>query len=348
MNNEKCASAAGRELYHAIWQAVGEHFYDEKKLAGWATWEHRFDDVIAGDETAIRLAGEAIASLGDPYTRLRVKTQATAASETGDSPGNAPPAESGGERIENVTAVVTGDGIGYLRILSFYDAGVVDEVEAALAKIAGCNGLILDLRHNPGGLMSAALDCCELFLRSGTLSTVETRTQGGIARRTTRLTPEACLWIDESPDGKTETQAYKRRKPLAAGKPIAILLSGITASSTELFTCAVVVNGFRGGCLTIGKTTLGKGIGQSEWIDVLGRAELRISSCRWLAPTGDWLGDGAGAPNGIEPDIVVPDDHGPEGLEVAAREVRKMVESLRLELQAIKSRSSSPDTTAAS
>jgi C-terminal processing protease CtpA/Prc len=325
MNTHASASEQGRALYHAIWATVGAHFYDRSKLADWASWEHRFDAQIDGDEAAIRLAAEAIASLNDQYTKLRVKPQSIAEAQPSASP------EAASEEPANVLAVVTKDNIGYLRVLSFFKPGFVRDMQAALQQMTDCDGVVLDLRYNPGGLMAETLDCCELFLRTGVLATVETRAGNGVVTRKTELLPEVCLWIDSDIDGNQHTEVYKRLPTLVAGKPLVILVSPITASSAELLVCALVLNGAVGLVTTVGRTTLGKGIGQSEWIDVLGKVELRISTCRWLTATGDWLGDGSTDGNGIEPEHLVPDDRGPEGLEVAFQQVRSMVAALRQE-----------------
>src|SRR5262249_3578367 len=59
-------------------------------------------------------------------------------------------------------------GIGYLRVASF-DANTGQQIAAAVEKIGGRNlqGLLLDLRNNPGGVMTAALETASLFLQPG-------------------------------------------------------------------------------------------------------------------------------------------------------------------------------------
>jgi len=328
MSCKTSASQLGRELYHAIWKEVGVRFYDTSRLSDWASWEHRFEDAIDCEQTAIRFAREAIASLGDPYTKLRDKPRRPSVPQV--------PVKSANAAAANVTAFVSESGIGYIRILSFEDPDVVSQVKEGLEKIASCNGFILDLRYNPGGLMPEAMDCLEFFLRSGEICTVETRTADGIKRRTTLLTPEGCEWKDTAEDGTVSTELYKRHQPIVYGKPMVILLSAITASSSELVACALIINGFKGMVATVGKTTLGKGIGQGEWID-LGKVELRVSICRWLVPVlGQWLGDGATAGDGIEPDFEVPNDKGPEGLDVAVEKLKEMIAALRADLAAAK------------
>jgi C-terminal processing protease CtpA/Prc len=337
MDKDTSAAQSGRELYHAIWSAVGENFYDIDRLESWGDWEHRFDNQIDSDETAIRFAVEAIASLEDPYTKLQLKPQSTSSaesSESGDVERDSQDAE------ETVYAVLTPANIAYLRIMDFLDKKVVEKVQEALTKVAACDGIIVDLLHNKGGNMDLAIECCELFLRRGVICTVETRRGAGFHKRTTLLKPETCIWSDLNPDGSEQNETYKRLTPIVAGKPIAFMLSPVTASAAELFVCAVVMNGFKGMCSTVGNSTLGKGIGQSGWIDILGKVNLRVSCCRWLAPSGDWLGDGTKPAGGIDPDVVVAGDRGPESLGAAATEVKKMVAALRQEVAGLKTGSS--------
>lgn len=321
MTTQNAAFQAGRELYHEIWAKAGALFYDVSRLAAWDSWEHRFDDQIVDDESAIRFAREMLAALDDPYTRLTV-IEPPAQSDA------APAAKE--DKHPNVLATVSKTRIGYLRILSFFADNVTEQVtEAAKLLAPECDGWILDLRNNPGGNRDSALNCCELFLRSGVLATIEERHPDGVFRRRISLTPDVCIWENEFPDGRTERETYKRLPPVLAGKPLVILISGTTASASETLIIAVIVNGFTGMVMSVGTTSLGKSIAQTNDIDILGKVKLRVTCGRTLGPCDEFLGEGKGDPDGIEPDIVVADDHGPEALEVAAEQVRKMIDELK-------------------
>ncbi len=323
MTTQNAASEAGRELYHAIWATAGALFYDVPRLAAWDSWEHRFDDQIIDDESAIRFAREMLAALDDPYTRLKVIEPAA---DTDVKPDAAKE-----DKPSNVLATLSASKIGYLRILSFMDENVTEEVTEAAKRLAeaGCNGWILDLRYNPGGNRDAALNCCELFVRSGVLATIEERRPDGLFRRRISLTPEVCIWEDELPDGRTAKDTYKRLPPVLAGKPLVVLISATTASASETLAIAVIINGFNGMVLSVGATSLGKGLAQTDDIDILGKVKLRVSCGRNLGPGGEWLGEGKGEPDGIEPDIEVADVYGAQALEVAAEQVRKMIDELK-------------------
>lgn len=323
MNARESASSAGRKLYHAIWLKVKETFFDVSRLADWDSYEHRFDEQIDSEEAAINFASQALATLNDEFTQLLPREQS--------SPERPPVTIVGpdAEKIPNVTAVLGKSGIAYMRIMTFLAPNVTDEVEEGLKKIAACEGLILDLRHNVGGYMYDALDIAELFLKFGVLGTIETRSERGVRRRTVELKAAVCEWTDEAPDEEASKNEYKRRQPIVFGKPIAILVSDNTASAAELLAAVLIINGVAGLTVSVGKTTVGKGIGQ-ELFNILDKVTLKITNHRYLVgPDGVWLGDcGQTLPAdscGIEVMVPVDDDTGPRGLEVAADEVRAMI-----------------------
>jgi carboxyl-terminal processing protease len=320
MNTQNTAES-GRQLYHAIWATAGALFFDVPRLAAWDSWEHRCDDQIVDDESAIGFAREMLAALDDPYTRLTVV----------QPPADTDAAAAKKDKPSNVLATLSPSNIGYLRILSFMDENVTEEVTEAAKRLAdaGCNGLILDLRYNPGGNRDAAVNCCELFLRSGVLATIEERRPDGLFRRRISLTPEVCVWEDELPDGSTARETYKRLPPVLAGKPLVILISATTASASETLAIAVIVNGFKDMVMSVGATSLGKGLAQTDDIDILGKVKLRVSCGRNLGPCDEWLGEGKGDPDGIEPDIAVADAFSVEALEIGAQQIRRMIDELK-------------------
>lgn len=323
MDASESASSAGRNLYHAIWLKVKETFYDVSRLADWDSYEHRFDEQIDSEEAAVKFASQALATLNDEFTQLLPREQ---------SSSERPPVSVVGpdaEKIPNVTAVLGKSGIAYMRIITFLAPNVTEEVEEGLRKIAACDGLILDLRHNIGGYMYDALDVAELFLQFGVLGTVETRTERGIRRRKIELKAAVCEWTDEAPGEEVSKNEYKRKQPIVFGKPIAILVGDQTASAAELLAAVLIINGVAGLTVSVGKTTLGKGIGQ-ELFNILDKVTLKITNHRYLVgPDEVWLGDcGQTMPAdecGIEVMVPVADDTGHRGLEVAAEEIRSMI-----------------------
>lgn len=322
MNTTVDASALGRQLYHAVWKTVKDAFFDTKRLADWGSYEHRFDDQIVDEETALRFADEMLASLGDRYTERLVPPATLLSQVSTDDPSTAAQ-----EKPADVMSVLSPSNIGYLRITSFDREDVVDLIAAAVDKIAKCDGVILDLRNNGGGRMFQALECCGFFLKEGLLSTLKFRHDEGLKVRQYFVNEDQFYMIEEFPDGTSTSDIGTRRPPLLAGKPIVLLINRRTASAGELMVCALVQNGTFGKVTIVGSgSTRGKGIGQSEYEVLDGKVKLKITRCHWFAPGGDWLGDcGQTESGGIDPEHLVENDRGPEALKVASDELRKML-----------------------
>jgi C-terminal processing protease CtpA/Prc len=232
------------------------------------------------------------------------------------------------EQHATVMSVLRPDNIGYLRILDFDREEVFDEVQAALPKIAGCDGFVLDLRHNSGGRMHRAIQACCLFVENGLLTTVELPHEGGgVLLRNYYVNADQFFCVEVAPDGTEKTEMYERPAPIMAGKPTVVLINRRTASAAEMTACALVQNGEEGKMLTVGGTTAGKGIGQIQVDALAGKVQIQITRSRWLAPGGDWVGDcGQTVRNGMDAMVPVEDDHGPEGFKVALLELRTMLD----------------------
>ncbi len=321
MKTNNDASLRGRELYHAIWEMVNIAFFDTKRLADWGSYEHKFDEQIVDEKTALSCADEMLASLGDTYTERVVPPQTFVSPSSADEPA--------AEKAPDVEAFLAPNGIAYLRISTFDKEGVVNEIASAVEKIASCKGVILDLRGNSGGRMQEALEACGFFLREGLLATLKFRWEEGEGIKVKQyfVNEDQYFEIEELPNGQRSTCMGTRRPPLLAGKPLVILMNRRTASAGELTICALVQNGIAGQVIIVGSgETPGKGIGQAEYSILDGKAKLRITRCHWFAPGGEWLGDcGQSEANGIEPEISVDGDLGPQGLEAAAGELKKML-----------------------
>ncbi|MBP9090174.1 hypothetical protein KBI23_04035 [bacterium] len=335
MNISRTASTQGLALYHAIWELVGVTFFDKSRLANWSSWEHKFDAQIDSEESALRCADEMLASLNDTYTeRLIAPSTFVSPSSADDLPaaveGNSrTPAA---EKPADVMSALSPSKIGYLRISSFDREDVVELVQAAVEKIATCDGVILDLRGNSGGRMHQAMECCGFFLDQGLLATLKFRHEEGMKIRQYFLNEDQFFLTDEVHGAGNNdittlpTDLYKRRAATLFGKPLVILLNRRTASASEMMICALVQNGIAGQVHMVGSAaTAGKGIGQADY-EITDKLKVRVTRCHWFAPGGEWLGDcGQTERNGIEPETLVDGDTGPEALKVAADELRKML-----------------------
>jgi carboxyl-terminal processing protease len=149
--------------------------------------------------------------------------------------------------------------IGYLRVTGFSrDTGA--DLKRALdgLKSRGLKGLIIDLRFNPGGLLTSAIEISDLFVSTGRIVS----TQG-------RNTPER-TW-DAQEDGTYE------------GFPIAILVNRYSASASEIVS-ACLQDHKR--AVIIGERTWGKGSVQNVIELESGRSALKLTTASYKRPSG--------------------------------------------------------------
>jgi carboxyl-terminal processing protease len=163
--------------------------------------------------------------------------------------------------------------IAYMRIAEFADR--TPEEVAAIAEeavAAGRDGLIIDLRGNPGGLLQETVDTADLFLDGG---------------RT--------ILIEVSSDG-VEREFRSRDGGAALDIPIVVLQDQFSASGSEVLAAALRDNDR---ATIIGRTSFGKGtVNISKPLEDGGA--LFVTIARWLTPNGVLI-DGVG----VEPDIEV-------------------------------------------
>lgn len=172
------------------------------------------------------------------------------------------------------------DRIGYIRIENFGEQ-TVQELRRTLDSLtqAGMKGLILDLRNNPGGLLSAAVGVCELFLNEGTI--VTTRDRSGEVKR------------EYAASGM---QIYR-------GFPIAVLVNQYSASASEIVAACLQDHRL---AVIVGQRTYGKGTVQEilELEPALGAVKLTTAS--YWRPSGQDINRSKTAtekdPWGVRPD----------------------------------------------
>ena len=180
-------------------------------------------------------------------------------------------------------ARVLDGGIGYLRISDF-KKNTADDVRKHLKDFEdeGMNSLILDLRWNPGGLLNASRELCELFLAKNTL-VVSTR---GREKASGRFREEMDLVTNKHP-------------VVPETMPLIVLVNLSSASSSEIVTGALQ---YHQRALIVGEKTFGKGSVQT--IIPLNRppgSALRLTTALYYTPAGVTI-DGVG----ILPDVEAP------------------------------------------
>ncbi len=89
------------------------------------------------------------------------------------------------------TTMIEGSQVGYIRLKQFSDSSAKD-LEAAMMKLhnSGMQALVLDLRGNPGGLLTQAISVSDLFLTQGTIVSTKGRTAGDNSTETARVRPD--------------------------------------------------------------------------------------------------------------------------------------------------------------
>lgn len=178
--------------------------------------------------------------------------------------------------------MIDGD-IGYVRISDFKD-NTSRDLRKALRNFmdAGMKSFILDLRWNPGGLLSASQQACELFLPRNSLVTY---TRGRAS--------------EEGKPAKDEMRLYTEGRPVIPLQlPMIVLVNGQTASSAEIVTGALQ---YHKRAIVVGQKTFGKGSVQT--IIPLERPKmtaLRLTTALYFTPADVSIDH-----QGILPDVEV-------------------------------------------
>ncbi len=297
---ERASRTSGRRLYREIWKTVDKLFYDGERLkeADWAGKKNLYDARIVDEESALACAAEALACLDDAYTRLVPEVQFQQhVQEREDVEESA------------VFSRVFPGNIGYIRIMSFSQSNIFQQVTAEVEQIKACDAFIVDVRDNGGGLLNETANCCEYFVAEGLISGFVRRTPRGLYERASCLNQRAFVVIEERNGKEHKPKLFMRRPALLAGKPTVVLINEHTASSAELFASSVIVNGKEAGnCIAMGQLTAGKGIAQTTVTILDGKARLKISNAKFMDANLKWLGDhGQRVRNGVTPEQLVDD-----------------------------------------
>ena len=174
--------------------------------------------------------------------------------------------------LQSVRSYRLGHDIGYVRITNF-QGNTTDELLAALDKLekeGPVKGLVLDLRDNPGGLLTQAIGVSDVFLESGVIVS----TKGRNSEQD----------IVESAEKDKTDRTY----------PMVVVVSGGSASASEIVAGALQDNKR---ALILGTRTFGKGSVQTI-LPLSDGSGLRLTTARYYTPSGRSI-----QVSGIEPDI---------------------------------------------
>ncbi len=160
--------------------------------------------------------------------------------------------------------------VGYIRLSSFISQNAADEFKKAMTGYSSKKGIIIDLRSNPGGLLTNAITLSDMFLDGGVIvSTV---------------------------DRGRYKDTIRASRNYICDKPVVILINGGSASASEIFSGAMKDNNR---ALIVGEKSFGKGLVQE--INKLPEGSgCNITIQRYLTPSGSDIHK-----KGIKPDIVV-------------------------------------------
>jgi carboxyl-terminal processing protease len=168
-----------------------------------------------------------------------------------------------------------GAPVSYLRLAEFSEVAG-DQFDQALQEVvdSGVTRIILDLRDNPGGYLSTALQIASEFIADGV------------------------VYMEETSDGtRTETSASGGGLATDPSIKVVVLINKGSASASEILAGALHD---RGRAVLVGETTFGKGVVQT-FIDLEDGSGLKLTIAKWLTPNGTWVNK-----VGLDPDYPVP------------------------------------------
>ena len=175
-----------------------------------------------------------------------------------------------------VESRVLADGtVGYIGLAGFSDAAADDVVAALKAHLsAGRTKLILDVRGNPGGYVTAARKIASQFIASGPV-----------------------FWEQDAQGKQVATEALGDGVATAADVDVVVLIDGGSASASEIVAGALQDTGR---ARLVGQQSFGKGTVQ-QWQELSGDGgAFKLTIARWLTPNKRWING-----TGLTPDVVV-------------------------------------------
>lgn len=209
-------------------------------------------------------------------------------------------------QVTTVRSEYLGGGFGYIKLTGFSESTAADLAKAAeeLRRRARSEltGVVLDLRNNPGGVLSSAVEVADAFLENGLI------VRGSGRARDARF------------------EQYARPGDILNGAKLVVLVNGGSASASEIVAGALKDHHRAD---VVGQRTFGKGSVQTVMPLSDGRA-IKLTTSRYLTPSGRSING-----TGVEPDFVVAAENprhlyrGP-GSAVAARNDNQLRQALRV------------------
>ena len=171
--------------------------------------------------------------------------------------------------IETVYAEMLEDNVAHIQITSF-SQNTYDELLTAITEMedAGMEALVLDVRQNPGGLLTSAIDISNLFVEDGK-PLFQTKEKG------------------------KEAEVYLATNGTKVKVPVSLLIDGGSASASEILAAAMSESA---GVQLVGLNSFGKGTVQSA-NELQDGSNMKFTTAKWLTPDGNWIHEKGIAPN---------------------------------------------------
>ncbi|WP_067727107.1 S41 family peptidase [Oceanobacillus damuensis] len=175
------------------------------------------------------------------------------------------------ETVYSRTETVDGKSTGILEVTNFSE-NTFNEFNEQLTKMEseGIEGLVIDVRGNPGGLLNVAEEILSLFV------------------------PENIPYI-QIEDGNGEKVEYYSELPEEKDYPVSVLINEGSASASEILAVALKELGYD----IVGETSYGKGTVQQA-VPLGDGSSIKLTTYRWLSPSGEWINE-----TGVEPTVEV-------------------------------------------
>ena len=168
------------------------------------------------------------------------------------------------------------NNVGYVRLTTFSETttkGMNSSINKIKKELGNkFQGLILDLRNNPGGLLNQSISVADSFLNQGEIVSTKGRKNNDTSR------------------------VFAKKGDLIDGKPLVVLINSGSASASEIVAGALKDHSR---AIIIGTRSFGKGSVQSI-IPLAGNGAMRLTTARYYTPSGVSI-----QAKGIEPDILV-------------------------------------------
>ena len=177
-------------------------------------------------------------------------------------------------QVQSVKSEIIDENIGYIRLTSFNDNSS-DQIEKQIKKLKkdkNLNSFILDLRNNPGGLLSQAIKISDFFLENGEIVSTKSRKNS-----------ENRKW-------------FAKKGDITDGKTLLVLINYGSASASEIVAGALKDHKR---AIIVGENSFGKGSVQSI-IPLKNRGAIRLTVAKYYLPSGKSISE-----VGVRPDIEV-------------------------------------------